>query len=151
MSATLFQVRLSQTPTVSTTPAYTAKDAVGGKLTFTNAARASGGSITIPTAIIIDNSQQQPALDLVLFDRDFTASSDNAVFDPTDADLANIVGVIPMTRWFDFNDNSVCVRTGLNLAAKLNTTDLFGQLVTRSTPTFVATSDISVILEIVQD
>jgi len=147
----LRQTRISVQPTVSTTPAYTAKDAVGGKLTFTNAARTPGGTITIPTAIVVDLSQQQPALDLVLFDRDFTASTDNAAFDPTDADLANVVGVIPMTRWFDFNDNSVCVRTGLNLAAKLNTTDLFGQLVTRSTPTFVGTSDIRVILEIVQD
>jgi len=151
MDVGLRQTRVTVQPTVSTTPAYTAKDAVGGKLTFTNAARTPGGTITIPTAIVVDLSQQQPALDLVLFDRDFTASTDNAVFDPTDADLANVVGVIPMTRWFDFNDNSVCVRTGLALSAKLNTTDLFGQLVTRSTPTFVGTSDIRVILEIVQD
>jgi len=147
----LDQTRISVTPTVSTTPAYTAKDAVGGKLTFSNAARTSGGSITIQTAVVIDNSQQMPSLELVLFDRDFTASTDNAAFDPTDADLANIVGVVKIGDWSDFNDNAVAMRTGIGLSAKLNGTALYGQLVTRTTPTFVATNDITVILEIIRD
>ena len=119
----LNQTRITVQPVVSTTPAYTAKDAVGGKLTFTNAARTSGGSITIQTAVIIDRSQQMPVLELVLFDRDFTAS----------------------------NDNAVAVRTGIGLTAKLEGTDLYGQLVTRSAPTFVATTDIVVALTIVRD
>jgi hypothetical protein len=147
----LNQTRITVQPVVSTTPAYTAKDAVGGKLTFANAARSSGGSITIQTAVIVDRSQQQPVLELVLFDRDFTASNDNAVFDPTDADLAYCVGVIKISDYSDFNDNSVAVRTGIGLAAKLEGTDLYGQLVTRSTPTFVATTDIVVALDIIRD
>jgi hypothetical protein len=145
------QVRLVAFPTVSTTPAYTAKDAVGGKLTFANAARSTGGSITIQSVIVADKSQQQPSLELVLFDRDFTASSDNAAFDPADTDLTYIVGVIPVSNWFDFNDNSVATRHGLQVAAKLEGTDLYGQLVTRSTPTFVSTTDITVALDIIQD
>lgn len=147
----LKQTRISQTPTVSTTPAYTAKDAVGGLLTFANAARTSGGTIIIESVAVIDNSQQMPALDLVLFDRTFSASTDNAAFDPTDADLANVIGVIPIASWADFNDNSVATRYGLGLAAKLDGTSLFGQLVTRSTPTFVATTDITVIVTVIQD
>jgi hypothetical protein len=150
-TVSLNQTRITVQPTVSTTPAYTAKDAVGGKLTFANAARSSGGSITIQSAVIIDRSQQMPALELVLFDRDFTASNDNAAFDPTDADLAYCVGVIKIGDWSDFNDNAVATRTGLGLAAKLEGTDLYGQLVTRSTPTFVATTDIVVALHIVRD
>jgi len=145
------QVRLVAFPTVSITPAYTAKDAVGGKLTFANAARSTGGSITIQSVIVADKSQQQPSLELVLFDRDFTASSDNAAFDPADTDLPYIVGVIPVSNWFDFNDNSVATRHGLQVAAKLEGTDLYGQLVTRSTPTFVSTTDITVALDIIQD
>lgn len=147
----LNQTRITVQPVVSTTPAYTAKDAVGGKLTFTNAARTSGGSITIQTAVIIDRSQQMPVLELVLFDRDFTASNDNAAFDPTDADLAYCVGVIKISDYSDFNDNAVAVRTGIGLTAKLEGTDLYGQLVTRSAPTFVATTDIVVALTIVRD
>lgn len=147
----MIQTRISQTPTVSTSPAYTAKDAVGGLLTFANAARVSGGTLILQTVAIIDNSQQMPVLDLVLFDRTFTASTDNAVFAPSDADLANIVGVVSLAAWSDFSTNSVAVRAGLGLAIKLNGTSLFGQLVTRSTPTFVATSDIVVLIECLQD
>jgi hypothetical protein len=147
----LNQTRITVQPVVSTTPAYTAKDAVGGKLTFTNAARTSGGSITIQTAVVVDRSQQMPVLELVLFDRDFTASNDNAAFDPTDADLAYCVGVIKISDYSDFSDNAVAVRTGIGLTAKLEGTDLYGQLVTRSAPTFVATTDIVVALTIVRD
>lgn len=147
----LNQTRITVQPTVSTTPAYTAKDSVGGKLTFTNAARTSGGSITIQTAVIIDRSQQMPVLELVLFDRDFTASNDNAAFDPTDADLAYCVGVIRISDYADFNDNAVAVRAGIGLTAKLEGTDLYGQLVTRSAPTFVATTDIVVALTVIRD
>lgn len=145
------RTRISVTPTVSTSPAYTAKDAVGGLLTFANAARNSGGTIVIDTAVVIDNGQQMPALELVLFNQTFTASSDNAIFNPSDGDLANAIGVIALSNWSDFSGNSIATRTGLGLAAALTGTSLFGQLVTRGTPTFVATSDITVILTIKQD
>jgi len=147
----LKQTRISVTPTVSTTPAYTAKDAVGGLLTFSNAARVSGGTITIQSVVVIDNSQQRPPLDLVLFDRTFTNSSDNAIFAPSDSDLLNTIGVVSVAAWSDFSTNSVATRFGLGMAAKLNGTDLFGQLVTSGAVTFVATNDITVILQIVQD
>ena len=82
-------VRISQTPTVSTSPAYTAKDAVGGLLTFANAVRETGGSGVLMGVTVIDASMQMPSLELVLFDRTFTAAADNAIFSPSDADLAN--------------------------------------------------------------
>lgn len=146
------QTRISVTPTVSTSPAYTAKDAVGGIMTFANAVGVSGGTGILQAVTIVDLSQQMPALDLVLFDRTIAGTvTDNAAFDPTDADLANVIGVVPISTWADFNDNSVAVRTGLGLAFKSNATSIFGALVTRSTPTFVGTSDIIVILEILQD
>jgi hypothetical protein len=145
------QTRISVTPTVSTTPAYAVKDAVGGLLTFSNAARASGGSIILQSVVVIDASQQMPALDLVLFDRTFTNSTDNAIFAPSDTDLAFAVGVIPISNWADFSTNSVATRFGLGHNIKLNGTDLFGQLVTRSTPTFVATTDLTIILGLLQD
>ena len=144
-------VRISQTPTVSTSPAYTAKDAVGGLLTFANAVRTSGGNAVLQSVIVIDNSQQRPSLELVLFDRTFTASTDNAIFAPSDGDLANTVGVVAVNSWSDFSTNSVATVDGIGKALVLNGTSLFGQLVTRGTPTFVATSDIVVIVTILQN
>jgi len=146
-------VRLSVTPTVSTTPAYAAKDAVGALLTFANAARASGGSILLQSVQIIDksDSHQDAPLDVVLFDRTFTAPTDNAIFAPTDAEMANCVGVVPMYSWADFSVNSVATNNSVGLEIVLNGTDLFGALVTRGTPTYTSTTDIVVVLTILQD
>jgi len=146
-------VRLQVTPTVSTTPAYTAKDAVGGLLTFSNAVRASGASGTVTAVQIEDKGQQRAALDLVLFDRTFTAPTDNAIFAPSDAELATCIGVITIfsSDWFDFSTNSVASKTNVGLPFVANGTDLFGALVNRGTPTYTGTTDIIVTLTIGQD
>lgn len=146
-------VRLSDTPTISAGTAYAAKDAVGGLLTFASAARASGGSCRIDAVQIVDADQEMANLDLVLFDRSITAPTDNAVFDPTDAELANVVAVIPIGAgaYADFNDNAVANLTGLGITALLNGTDLYGVLVARDTPTYTATSDITVTVTVLQD
>ena len=145
-------VRLSQTPTISTS-AYALKDAVGGLMTFANAARASGGSCTIQAVQIIDKAQMFASLDLVLFDVTIAAPTDNAVFDPTDAELATCIGVIAIGGGFysDFNDNAVAVVNNVGLECLLTGTDIFGVLVARTTPTYVSTSDLTVRLTIVQD
>lgn len=142
-------VRVTQTPTVSTS-AYAAKDCMGGLLTFANAARASGGAITIEGGVVIDLAATMPSLDLLLFDRTFTAGTDNAALDVSDSDILNLIGVIPFTTWSDFADNSASTRVGLGMSAKLDGTSLFGQLVTRSVVTLVGTSDITVALNIRQ-
>lgn len=145
-------VRLQVTPTVSTSPAYTAKDCVGGLMTFSNAVRSSGGSGTLMAVQVVDKDQEMKDVDLVLFDRSITATTDNAVFDPTDAELANCIGWVPLGvgMYADFNDNSLLSVNSVGLDFVLNGTDLIGQLVTRGTPTFSATSDIVVTLTIWQ-
>lgn len=143
-------VRLAVTPTVSTTPAYTAKDAVGALMTFSNAVRASGGTCRLEAVQVVDKGQQMADLELVLFDRTLTAPTDNAIFAPTDAELATCVGVVPIGGWSDLSTNSVAdMAVGRSMV--LNGTDLFGVLVTRGTPTYTATSDIVVTLTITQD
>lgn len=146
-------MRLQVTPTVSTTPAYTAKDAVGGLLTFANAVRASGGSGRIEAVQVEDKGQQRADLDLVLFDRTFTAPTDNAIFNPSDAELLTCVGWIPIGagNYSDFSTNSVAAINSVGLEFVLNGTDLFGALVTRGTPTYTSSSDIVVTLTILQD
>jgi len=151
--------RISLTPTISTS-AYTAGDAVGGLLTFANAARFSGGGIRINSVVIVDKDQELAPFDLVLFDRTFTATADNAVFAPSDADLANCIAVIPILSYANFSTNAVAYSTGPEVAAVLNGTSLFGQLVVRgsgngpqstSAPTYTATTDIIVTVNLVQE
>lgn len=140
-------IRTQVTPTVSTSPAYSAKDAVGALLTFANVVATSGGSVQVLQCQVVDKAQQMKDYDLVLFDRSITAPTDNSVFDPTDTELGYCCGIIPVGGWADFNDNSV-FDAPVNEIADLNGTDLFGVLVSRSGtgPTFTATSDIVVTL-----
>jgi hypothetical protein len=145
-------VRLAVTPTVSTTPAYAAKDAVGALMTFSNAVRASGGSGRVVEVQLVDKGQQMKDLELILFDRSITAPTDNAIFDPTDTEAAQMCGRVTIGGGFysDFNDNSVA-DVPCDIPFVLNGTDLFGVLVARETPTYTSTSDIVVTITVEQD
>lgn len=143
--------RLSQTPTISTS-IYAAGDAVGGLLTFSNAARTSAGGLRIKQVIIVDKDAEMAPMTLALFDRIITPSSDNAVFDPTDADLANLVALIPIGTYTAFNDNAIGRSADLDIPVKLTGgPDMFGQLSTHGTPTYTATSDIIIIVSVIQE
>lgn len=131
------------TPTISTS-AYATGDAVGGLLTFASAVESAASAATLDSVTIIDKDQELATFDLVLFDQTFTAASDNAVFAPSDADLANCIGVVRVSDYANFSTNSVATRTNVGLGIKLTGTSLFGQLVVRGTPTYTATSDLIV-------
>lgn len=152
VKATSELLRVSQTPTISTS-IYANKDAIGGLLTFANAARWSGGSGRVVAATIVDKDQERADLDICLFDTTFTAPTDNAVFDPTDAELLTFVGAIPVGSgdYYDFNDNCVAHIANLDVPYVCTGTSLFGVLVARNTPTYTATSDIVVALTFAQD
>ncbi len=140
---------ITQIPTVGTA-AYVAKDAVGGLLTFANAARASGGSFILDSVTIADKSASMPILDLVLFNVTLTGPTDSSVFDPTDAELLTCIGVVPISTWADFNDNSVAHRSGLGVNVVLAGTSLFGVLVARSSFS-LTNGDIQVIVTVTQN
>jgi len=136
-----------QTPTI-TAGAYSAGDAIGGLLTFDVLKGAHGGKVV--TVVITDKAKQSVALDLVLFNQTFTATADNAAFNPTDADLLNFVGVanIPTTDYMEFVDNSVAITGNLNISVVSadDNNKLYGQLraPSGSTPTYTSTSDLQV-------
>lgn len=139
--------RTAVTPTVSTTPAYAAGDAVGGLLTFSSVIPTSGGKFIIDTVTVLDLGKQSASMDLVLFDQTFTASTDNAIFDPSDGDAANCLGFISIAagNYADFNDWSIATVRNCGFAGKLSgSTSLFGQLVARGTPTYTSVGDIKV-------
>ena len=139
-------ITVSQTPTLQIVGAYTASDAVGGKLTFANAARVTGGKGIVNSVTVIDNDKENAALRLWLFNQDFTATGDADAFDPTDADLANCSGVVPIDadQYYSANDNSVACVRGVGLQYQLTGTAMYGQLQTTGTPTYSASPDITV-------
>ena len=123
-------------------------------LTFADAARTTGGGGVIKSVIAIDDAGQDAELELWLFNQTFTAMADNAAWAPSEADLENLVGVVSTEDsaqgWLDAGTPSaitIDVATRYDLAG----TNLFGQLVTRGTPTFAATDDVSVKVGLLQD
>jgi hypothetical protein len=142
---------ISLTPTV-TAGAYTANDAVGGLLTFANAARVSGGGGLIKNVIILDDAGQDAALELWLFNATFTAMSDNAAWAPSQADLRKLVAIVSTAdgAWYAAGTPSAA-RIEVSQRYDLVGTSMFGQLVTRGTPTFAATDDVTVIISVQQD
>lgn len=149
--------RIPVTPVVSNAVAYTAKDAIGALMTFASAVNGVGGSGRI-TAVQIEDKDQQMAqgnMDLILFDRTIAAPTDNAIFAPSDAELANVIAVIPFaatTDWTDLSTNCVAHKT-LDIGFKLeaSTTSIFGVLVARGTPTYASTSSIVVTITVQQN
>ena len=144
-------ITISQTPTV-TVGAYSAGDAVGGLLTFANAGRFSGGGGVAKNIILIDDAGTDVAMELWLFSETFTAMADNAAWAPSQADLRKLIGVVYSSdgAWAaagtpSINDIEISKR--YDLAG----TSMFGQLVTRGTPTFAATDDVTVKIALLRD
>lgn len=139
-------LRVSVTPTISTS-IYTSGDVIGGLQTIAGAARASGGSGTILSIVVLDKTQAvRAAMDLLFFDRSVTVAADNAAVAMSDADMANCLGVVSIgpynTAWPGTPLNSVSTLLNVGLPYVLNGTDLFVVPVVRATPTYVSTSDL---------
>lgn len=144
-------ITISQTPTV-TAGAYSAGDAVGGLLTFANAARESGAGGVIKDVLILDDAGQSVEMELWLFSETFTAMSDNAAWAPSEADLRKLVAIVSTAdgAWFAAGTPSAA-RVECSQRYDCAATSLFGQLVTRGTPTYAATDDVTVILGLLTD
>lgn len=133
--------------------AYGNGDAIGGLLTFANVCSAFEPAFRIADAVLIDNSKQSAYVRLMCFDRAFTPTADNAPFDPTDADLQYVIGWVGWAAadYAALSDNSVAQKGG-DLGAVFGKwmrlidggTDLFAQLVSYGTPTYVAADDLTV-------
>ena len=138
---------IQQDPTV-TAGAYSAGDAVGGLLTFTDATPGGNGvsGALLMSCVIADEAKQSIETDLVLFSESFTPTADNAAFAPSDADLLNCIGVVTVADYAAFSASSVGTVANVGLPIKLTGAGggLFGQLVTRGTPTYAATTDVAV-------
>jgi hypothetical protein len=145
-----------QIPTISTSPAYTAGDNVGAKITLASAVRVSGGTGIIQSITLSDKGKQSAATDVIFFSANptNTTATDNTAQTIHDTDLLTIIGVVSIVAadWFAFVDNSVASKLGLGLAFKaVGSTSIYAILVTRGTPTYTATTDLQLGVTILQD
>lgn len=159
-------VALTSVPVIDT-GAYTSGDCLGPLTTIANAARYAGGGGVIRSVVVADSTQaQRAAMDILLFSQTVTTAANNAAFTVSDADLQFCVAVIPIlttnynTAWPGTPPNSVAHLPDAKVAANplkmeipylCGATSLFMQVVVRGTPTYIATTDISVRFDTIQD
>jgi hypothetical protein len=146
-------VVLTNTPVITTT-AYTAGDQVGAKFTLTNALRISSGTGAIVSLSLVDLGNQKAALDLIIFDADFTAGTDNAAWAWNTADYNKVLGVISIAAadYVTIGGEAIATKRGLSLLVAANgTANLYGVLVTSGTPTYTSTTDLRLRLGLIQD
>jgi len=145
--------RITVTPTISTA-IYAAGDALGGLLTFENARTPFARSGFICGALLKDNSKLNQLIYLVMFDRIFTPTADQAPFSPSDADLANLITIMRFEAadYASFANNSAAMvgfdSLEINMPFELieGGTALYGQLYLGAgmTPTYTAATDLIV-------
>jgi hypothetical protein len=138
-------------PVISTS-AYTAGDAVGGKIEAQGATKHG----LLHSVTVIDKDQQKAPLSLVLYESDFTADADNAAFSVETADQDKILGVVNITADdYEDIDGNISVATVKNLSLPVqNTTDvstLRAQLKTTGTPTYTTVSSLTLKLGLLDD
>lgn len=162
VSPSVRKTRIAVTPTVSTS-AYAVGDQVGGKMTFTSAALASGGTGVIVGAELTCRAANTvtPELDLLLFEADPTvASVDNGVADITDANRESARELPTITfataDYTTLSANTSCAGGCLGGQPAIDfitsgTANLFGILVTRTAFTLASTTDIVVAIRVLQD
>jgi DNA-binding phage protein len=145
---------IKDTTAVSSSPAYTAGDAVGGKRTIANAVRTPGTGI-LESITILDRANQKAGMTLFIFDADPTVATitDNAAFVFSTDDLKVIAQInIGASDYVTTNSKAIAQKTGLGVALKAASgTTLYAALVTTGTPTFAATTDVQLEYGILQD
>lgn len=130
-------------PGIGAAVLYTSGDAFGTKMIFPVPVEG-----TISNIHFIDHDDEGLAKELVLFDRDFTETADNAAFAPSDDDMRNCIGVISITNFYNFSLNQMGEGTpALGYIAPEG--KLWGQWVTRGGDTIAAGASPDVWLVIV--
>lgn len=136
---------LSPTVTVSNSPAYTAGDSVGGKLTLTNALGSNNKGI-VREIVLVDQAKQNAAMTLLFFSADpsGTTFTDNGALDVADADMSKIIGKVNIAAgdYAGLADNSVASVASLAIPLEGADRTIYAHLFTTGTPTFAASTDV---------
>lgn len=152
-----FTTLVQSTVVMSTAGSYATGDYMGTSTTpqsFSSAVRISGGSGVIKSILISDKiTTANVAMELWILDRTFTAPSDNAAFDLSDANALFVQAVIPIATagWYNCASGQIYCDNTLSWPIKSNGTTLFYALVARGTTPSFTSSDLTITLGILQD
>lgn len=148
------QATVTVAQTVTSSSAYATGNAVGGLITFSNAARVSAGSGLIQSAVTYTKSAQTTTLELWVFNANPSGSTctDKTAFSVASADFDKVLWVFQVNSWFSGGTPSVGLSGDRAVPFALSSgSSLYGCLVTRSTPTYTSTSDVSVAIRLVRN
>jgi hypothetical protein len=145
--------RVAVTPTIGT-DAYTAGDVVGGLLTFA-VGTAFGGGGRIVKVLLIDAANQKEGYTLYLFGQAPSTIADDAAYEPTAADLAELADRVTIEAgdYTTVNGTAVAILGGhedkaMAIPVKLYDGNVYGYLVAGDTPDYAAATDLTLILEL---
>lgn len=144
------------TPGVSSTPAYTSGDCLGGLQSIANAATEAGGTGVLQTVMMLDRTAaQRPAIDLMFFNDAVTSAGDNAPVAFSDADMTKCIGIVALgpynTAFPGTALNSLATTLNINLPYNCIATTLYCQAVVRATPTLTSAGDITFTFGVILD
>ena len=141
-------VNITATPTVSTSPAYTAGDAIGGLIKLESIHLTGASRATIKSIRVVDLAKQDSNLDIIFYiSKPATSGTDNTALDLADADLSLILHVENITAYDDFADNSVAGVSTIDVTFA-PTDAIYAQMIARGTPTYVATTDVKLMVTV---
>lgn len=139
-------------PTVTASSAYATGNAVGGLITVTNALRTGVLSGLLQWVKVTSASAQaSSSFDVFLFNAAPTAPTDKTAYSVASADLAKLISVIHCT---DITTAGGSIHQADNAAKPFlvpSGTSIYAVIVVRGTPTFTASSDVTLSVGIVQD
>lgn len=145
---------VSVTPTVDTS-IYASGDVIGGLMTFSNAVGYQSTTGIVTSATVSDKNSTASDLELWVFSSNPSASTftDQAAFTIADADITKVISVISLgsTSRFDAANNGVKYLGSISCPVSTTSKTLYAVLVSRGTPTFATSSDVTVKLAIASD
>lgn len=145
---------VTATPTITSGSAYASGNQLGGLLTLSGVNNGGSAGCALIDVVVTDKAGQSAALDVLLFDASVTVGSDKAAVAISAADLtAHCLGNLKVTAamYSSAGTPSVATFNGSNMplllkpaAGQTGTGTLYAVLVSRGTPTYTSTSDLTV-------
>lgn len=144
--------RKIEAPLTITAGAYSASDVVGGLVAVTiQQGRFASG--VIRKLSVVDDDNEKAALTIYFFSEAPTSIADNAAFAPAIADLKKMSGSVAVAAgdYVTLNGNAIALKTEINHDFQATTGILYLYLVCTGTPTYTATTDLTLELWVWED
>lgn len=143
-------ITINITPTISTS-AYGGGDNIGGLLKFKTPDLTENQRVLLQSMVLTDANTQQAAINCVFFREKpaLTTFTDNGILTVNDADLPKIIHSQSISTYIAFSNNAFS-SSGAIAVPLFYTDAIYAALVTTGTPTYAATNDISLSINLIQ-